>query len=154
MNRLVVVAGFAVGVSAAYYFGARSSEVGAREPDLADQGSLASAAEWSAPNPPNPLSSSIPPTDSRAALEPDSALTADSAAEPARAPRKVDYVAFLEEVQPGDFDPLSLAVADGIVWYGTWEAAMAEYERTGKPVMLHFGSPRCPDNEVCVPGTW
>jgi outer membrane murein-binding lipoprotein Lpp len=73
---------------------------------------------------------------------------------PPRPDGKVDFAAFLEEVEPGGFDPLSLAVADGIVWYGTWEAAMAEYERTGKPVMLHFGSPRCPDNEVCVPGTW
>ncbi len=43
-------------------------------------------------------------------------------------------------------------VLDGIVWYGTWEAAMAEMERTGKPVMLHMGSPR--DRKTCVPGTW
>ena len=47
-------------------------------------------------------------------------------------------------------DPLSIPVTNGIVWYGTWEDAMAEKERTGKPVMLHFGSPRCQN----VPGVW
>ena len=41
---------------------------------------------------------------------------------------------------------------DGVIWYGTWEAAMAEQERTGKPVMLHMGSPRC--RNTCVPGAW
>jgi len=59
-----------------------------------------------------------------------------------------------EEVAPGEVDPLSLPVTDGVVWYGTWEDAMAEKERTGKPVMLHMGSPRCASNGVKVPGTW
>lgn len=45
-----------------------------------------------------------------------------------------------------------LPVSDGIVWYGTWEDAIAEMERTGKPVMLHMGSPR--ERNTCVPGTW
>jgi len=57
-----------------------------------------------------------------------------------------------EYVEEGEFDPASVPVVDGIVWYGTWEDAMAEKERTGKPVMLHMGSPRCPT--TCVPGTW
>ena len=60
----------------------------------------------------------------------------------------------LREVEPGGKDPLSIPVTDGIVWYGTWEDAMAEKERTGKPVMLHFGSPRCPESGCYVPGTW
>jgi hypothetical protein len=65
------------------------------------------------------------------------------------------YCDVFAEVPLGEFDPAMVPQADGIVWYGTWEAAMAEKERTGKPVMLHFGSPRAPtENVVCVPGTW
>lgn len=59
-----------------------------------------------------------------------------------------------EEVAIGGKDPLSQPVPGGIVWYGTWEDAIAEVERTGKPLMLHFGSPRCPEKGVNVPGTW
>ncbi len=59
-----------------------------------------------------------------------------------------------EEVALGGNDPLSQPVPGGIVWYGTWEDAIAEVERTGKPLMLHFGSPRCPEQGVNVPGTW
>ena len=64
------------------------------------------------------------------------------------------YAEIYAEVDKGTFDPLTIPFEDGIVWYGTWEDAMAEKERTGKPVMLHFGSPRCPSGDVCVPGTW
>jgi hypothetical protein len=63
-------------------------------------------------------------------------------------------VSSLDEVDAGQFDPLSVPMDDGIVWYGVWEDAMAEFERTGKPVAIHFGSPRCPSGYVCVPGTW
>jgi hypothetical protein len=60
----------------------------------------------------------------------------------------------LSEVPAGEYDPLSVPREDGIVWYGTWEDAMAEMNRTGKPVLLHFGSPRRPKEKVCVPGAW
>ena len=60
----------------------------------------------------------------------------------------------LLEVPAGEFDPASVPMEDGIVWYGTWEGAMAERDRTGKPVLLHFGSPRRPKEKVCVPGAW
>ena len=73
---------------------------------------------------------------------------------PPKKPKKVDYAKMFAEVEAGKFDPLTVPRASGIVWYGTWEAAMDEVERTGKPVMLHFGSPRCPKETVCVPGTW
>lgn len=63
-----------------------------------------------------------------------------------------EYVHDFEYVEEGEFDPASVPVSDGIVWYGTWEDAMAEKERTGRPVMLHMGSPRNPT--TCVPGTW
>ena len=56
-----------------------------------------------------------------------------------------------EPADPKLLDTL-LPVPDGIVWYGTWKDAMAEMERTGKPVMLHMGSPR--ERNSCVPGTW
>ncbi len=79
---------------------------------------------------------------------------ADAAAEDETAPQALNFVDYLAEVEAGAVDPLSIPMEQGIVWYGTWEAAMAEKERTGKPVALHFGSPRCPSADVCVPGTW
>ena len=57
-----------------------------------------------------------------------------------------------EWVEEGEFDHASIPVLDGVVWYGRWEDAAAEMERTGKPLMLHMGSPRC--RNTCVPGTW
>ena len=65
------------------------------------------------------------------------------------------YVHDFEFVPEGELDPASVPNEDGIAWYGTWEDAMAERERTGKPVMLHMGSPRFPSgNGSRVPGTW
>ncbi len=76
-------------------------------------------------------------------------------AQPEGAAQEAPYVHNYEFVPEGEFDPASVPVEDGIVWYGTWEAAMAEKERTGKPVMLHMGSPRCPAKSGHrVPGTW
>jgi len=63
-----------------------------------------------------------------------------------------DILGDYEWVEEGGDDPACIPVTDGIVWYGTWEAAMAEMERTGKPVMLHMGSVR--DRTTCVPGVW
>jgi len=65
------------------------------------------------------------------------------------------YVHNFEFVPEGEQDPASIPGEDGIAWYGTWEDAMAEKERTGKPVMLHMGSPRYPSIKGRrVPGTW
>lgn len=73
----------------------------------------------------------------------------------AEIPEGFDFAKLFAEVPKGEADPLSVPMTDGIVWYGTWEAAMAEKERTGRPVMLHFGSPRAPSEQtVCVPGMW
>ncbi|MHC4376140.1 MAG: thioredoxin domain-containing protein [Planctomycetota bacterium] len=157
MKRLAKIAGIAAGLGAGLLVASCSQgaddaspaqdETGQAEQSqlTADQPTLTEVAqaqkEQAQPAQPKPRQVKQPAADPRTTV-------------PTAPKGKVDFAAFLEEVQPGDFDPLSLAVADGIVWYGTWEAAMAEYERTGKPVMLHFGSPRCPDNEVCVPGTW
>lgn len=72
----------------------------------------------------------------------------------ADAPKAINasYVHDFERVEEEDTDPASLPVKDGIVWYGTWEEAMKERERTGMPVMLHMGSPR--DRSTRVPGAW
>jgi hypothetical protein len=96
----------------------------------------------------------LPQTDAAAAapaasaeLKSDGSTAADSDETP--------YVHDFEFVPAGEFDPASVPLEDGIAWYGTWEAAMAEKERTGKPVMLHMGSPRCPAKPgYRVPGTW
>ena len=93
-----------------------------------------------------------------AALLPSMAIPMPQAETPVAVEAVADetpYVHDFEFVPAGEFDPASVPTADGIVWYGTWEAAMAEKELTGKPVMLHMGSPRCPAQPgYCVPGTW
>jgi len=158
MKRLAKIAGVAAGLGASLLVASCSSgaddagpaqgEATQTEPSQleADQPTLTEVAQAQREQAPEPQPAGQ--------AKPDKKRPNPRTAPPPRPEGKVDFASFLEEVKPGDFDPLSLAVADGIVWYGTWEAAMAEYERTGKPVMLHFGSPRCPDNEVCVPGTW
>lgn len=106
------------------------------------------------------------PTESSASVQPaaEPVQVAQAPAEaPAPAPTQTtaprtdatqQLVSSLDEVDAGQFDPLSVPMDNGIVWYGVWEDAMAEFERTGKPVAIHFGSPRCPSGYVCVPGTW
>lgn len=157
MKRLAKIAGVAAGLGAGLLVASCSS--GADDADSA-QGASAQT-EQSQLEADQPTLTEVAQAQQEQVQQPEQAEAAPTkkrpnprTAPPPRPKGKVDFASFLEEVKPGDFDPLSLAVADGIVWYGTWEAAMAEYERTGKPVMLHFGSPRCPDNEVCVPGTW
>ena len=38
---------------------------------------------------------------------------------------EVVYADLYAQVEPGGNDPLSVPVTDGIVWYGTWEDAIA-----------------------------
>lgn len=35
------------------------------------------------------------------------------------------------------------AKRDAIAWYGTWEGAKAEAQRTGKPILLVSAAPHC-----------
>lgn len=37
-----------------------------------------------------------------------------------------------------------------VAWYGIWEDAKAEAERSGRPILLMSAAPRCND----VPGMW
>ncbi len=56
---------------------------------------------------------------------------------------------FCEDVITSN-DNAVTAVENGITWYGRWEDAVAEVQRTGKPLLVHFGSPRV--MQVC--GVW
>ncbi len=38
----------------------------------------------------------------------------------------------------------------GIAWFGTWEAALAEAKRTGRPILFQSAAPQCQN----VPGVW
>ena len=38
----------------------------------------------------------------------------------------------------------------GIAWFGTWEGALAEAERTGRPILFQSAAPQCQN----VPGVW
>lgn len=58
------------------------------------------------------------------------------------------HCGFCEEVVTGADS--CAGATKGAVWYGLWEDAVAEVERTGKPLLIHFGSPR--HIEVC--GVW
>jgi len=49
-----------------------------------------------------------------------------------------------------DHDPQQVAAEQGISWHGTWEGGVAESRRSGRPVLLHIGAPRCDE----VPGVW
>ena len=40
--------------------------------------------------------------------------------------------------------------SDKIAWHGTWQAGLAEAERTGKPILLVSAAPQCHN----VPGVW
>lgn len=38
----------------------------------------------------------------------------------------------------------------GIAWFGTWEGALAEAERTKRPILFMSAAPQCRN----VPGVW
>ena len=38
----------------------------------------------------------------------------------------------------------------GVAWWGTWDGALAEAKRTGKPILLLSAAPQCHG----VPGIW
>lgn len=40
--------------------------------------------------------------------------------------------------------------AAGIAWFGTWDGALAEAVRTGRPILFMSAAPQCQS----VPGVW
>jgi len=48
---------------------------------------------------------------------------------------------------PGVVNP---AKGDRIAWFGTWEAGLAEAQRTKRPILLVSAAPQCHE----VPGIW
>ncbi|MEO0663746.1 MAG: hypothetical protein AAFZ87_19605 [Planctomycetota bacterium] len=40
--------------------------------------------------------------------------------------------------------------AAGIAWFGTWEGALTEAKRTGRPILFQSAAPQCQS----VPGVW
>jgi hypothetical protein len=48
---------------------------------------------------------------------------------------------------PGLVEP---AKGDRIAWFGTWEAGLAEAQRTQRPIFLVSAAPHCHN----VPGIW
>ena len=57
------------------------------------------------------------------------------------------HCGFCEEIGRNDS---CAGATQGAVWYGLWEDAVAESERTGKPLLIHLGSPR----HLRVCGVW
>ena len=52
---------------------------------------------------------------------------------------------------PGPEAPtLEVPTEASIAWFGTWEAGLAEAERTGRPILLMSAAPQCHG----VPGMW
>lgn len=50
----------------------------------------------------------------------------------------------------GDIGPRAEPEAAGIAWFGTWDGALAEATRTGRPILLMSAAPACRE----VPGVW
>jgi len=48
---------------------------------------------------------------------------------------------------PGLVEPVK---GDHIAWFGTWEAGLAEAQRTKRPILLVSAAPHCHN----VPGVW
>lgn len=51
---------------------------------------------------------------------------------------------------PGPVEVQEVPTEPGIAWFGTWEAALAEAKRTGRPILFHSAAPKCQN----VPGVW
>ena len=47
-------------------------------------------------------------------------------------------------------ETLEVPQEPGIAWFGTWEAGLAEAERTGRPILIMSAAPQCSG----VPGMW
>ena len=45
---------------------------------------------------------------------------------------------------------LEVPTEAGIAWFGTWEAGLAEAQRTGRPILVMSAAPQCQG----VPGMW
>ncbi len=54
------------------------------------------------------------------------------------------------EAQRGPVDVHVAPTEPGIAWFGTWDAALAEAKRTGRPMLFLSAAPHCSG----VPGVW
>ena len=52
--------------------------------------------------------------------------------------------------KPGNDVVLEGTTDPGIAWFGKWDDALAEAQRTGKPILLMSAAPQC----TGVPGMW
>ena len=55
-----------------------------------------------------------------------------------------------ERSGPQTPDVLEVPTEPSIAWFGSWEAGLAEAERTGRPILLMSAAPQCHG----VPGMW
>lgn len=55
-----------------------------------------------------------------------------------------------EERQKGPLEVHEEPEGAGIAWFGTWDQALAEAQRTGRPILFHSAAPQCQS----VPGVW
>lgn len=51
---------------------------------------------------------------------------------------------------PSSPSVISSEYPEGVAWWGTWDGALAEAKRTGKPILLLSAAPQCHG----VPGIW
>jgi len=50
----------------------------------------------------------------------------------------------------GPLDVHEVPEGPGIAWFGTWDGALAEAKRTGRPILFMSAAPQCQS----VPGVW
>ena len=55
-----------------------------------------------------------------------------------------------QRTRPGAVDVHQQPAAPGIAWFGVWSEALAEAQRTNRPILLMSAAPSCQG----VPGVW
>ena len=63
---------------------------------------------------------------------------------------RVDVLTAGADAVPGPDQEIASEYPAGVAWWGTWDGALAEAKRTGKPILLLSAAPQCHG----VPGIW
>ena len=63
---------------------------------------------------------------------------------------RVDALTTGAHVTPEPYREIASEYPAGVAWWGTWDGALSEAKRTGKPILLLSAAPHC----HVVPGIW
>ena len=63
---------------------------------------------------------------------------------------RADVLTADADAVPGPDREIASEYPAGVAWWGTWDGALSEAKRTGKPILLLSAAPQCHG----VPGVW